>query len=118
MSPNDVEQVKVETRSGTRHDVRILKVTGPLTIRNFFEFQDISRRDTSRALIIDLEDVPYIDSAALGSLLGIHVSCEKNGRKYALVNVTERLEKMFSVCGVNDVLVTYRTLPEAEASLS
>ncbi len=82
----------------------MLKVSGPLTIRNFFDFQDLTRTQQSPVLIVDLGGVPYMDSAALGSVLGIHVSRGKHGRKYALINVSERLKTMFTVCGVSDVL--------------
>ncbi len=94
-----------------------MKLRGPLTIRNFFEFQDRTRQEDSPVLIIDLANVPYVDSAALGSLLGIHVSCGKHNRKYALVNVSQRLITMFTVCGVRDVLVTFPSVAEAEAAL-
>jgi len=117
MAAETTNEVKIESEPGSRPGVRVLRVTGPLTIRNFFEFQDTSRKDTSPILIIDLAGVPYMDSAALGSLLGVHVSCEKAGRKYALVNVCDRLQKMFEISGVQEVLVTYPTQPEAEAAL-
>ena len=117
MNPNPVQEVKVESFAGSREGVRVLKVTGPLTITNFFDFQDISRADSAPVLIIDFADVPYMDSAALGCVLGVHVSCGRHKRKYALINVNQRLKTMFTVCGVNDVLVTFPTLANAEAAL-
>ncbi|MBV8551023.1 MAG: STAS domain-containing protein [Acidobacteriaceae bacterium] len=112
-----VPEVRLETLSGSADGVTVLKVIGPLNIRNFFEFQDRTRNDNSRVLIIDLAAVPYIDSAALGSLLGVHVSCGKRNRKYALINVPDRLLSMFTVSGVRDVLVTFPSLAEAETAL-
>jgi anti-anti-sigma factor len=113
--PND--PVKIDTSPGSKSGVNILKVTGPLTIYNFFDFQDFTRKDKSPVLIIDLGEVPYMDSAALGCLLGVHVSCEKNQRKYAVVNLPERLQTMFSMAGVSEYLTTYTSAAEAEAAL-
>ena len=110
------KEVKIEVLSGSREDVRIIKLTGPLTIHNFFEFQDLSRQNTAGALIVDLTGVPYLDSAALGCLIGIHLSCEKNGRKYALVGVNERAKSLFAMCGVDRFFVTYATTSEAESA--
>ena len=116
---NDTSQeVQVETFAGSRPGVTVLKVTGPLTIRNFFDFQAQTRSQKSPVLIIDLGQVPYLDSAALGSLLGVHVSCGKNNRKYGLVNVNDRLKTMFTVTGVADVLMTFPNVAEAEAALA
>jgi len=113
------QQVQIETASGTRDDVRIIKVRGPLTIHNFFEFQDIARKQPSpRVLLIDLEDVPYVDSAALGSFVGIHVSCDQAGRKYALIGVTDRVKALFEMTGVAQFLVTRNSVAEAEADLA
>jgi anti-anti-sigma factor len=113
------QQVHVETTTGARDDVRIIKVRGPLTIHNFFEFQDIARKPPlPRVLLIDLEGVPYVDSAALGSFVGIHVSCDQAGRKYALIGVNERVKALFAMTGVAQFLVTRNNLAEAEGDFS
>ncbi|MDQ2710616.1 MAG: STAS domain-containing protein [Acidobacteriota bacterium] len=117
MSEEAIQSVTVESHPGSCAGVTVLKVVGPLTIRNFFEFQDLTRKDASPVLIVDLAAVPYMDSAALGSILGLHVSCGKHNRKYALINASDRLLTMFTVCGVRDVLVTFPNLAEAEAAL-
>ena len=116
---NPTQAVSVETSTGSREDIRIIKVHGPLTIHNFFEFQGLTREvPASRSLIVDFEHVPYIDSAALGSLVGIHVSCDRTGRKYALVNVNERIKSLFAMTGVDRFLVTLGTVADAETYFS
>lgn len=112
------QKVKLETLPGSTESVCIVKVDGALTINNFFDFQDLARKSSSALLIVDLTDVPYIDSAALGCLIGIHVSREKTGAKYALVNVNERLRSLFNMSGVHGFLVTYPSVGEAEAALA
>jgi anti-anti-sigma factor len=109
--------LQIESLAGSHEGERILKLDGPLVISNFFEFQRIAREDRSPLLIIDLAGVPYMDSAALGSLLGIHVSCGRKQTKYALINVAQRLETMFEISGVRDTLVMFATLDAAEAAL-
>jgi anti-anti-sigma factor len=89
--------MQIDSLAGFHEGERILKVNGPLVISNFFEFQQTVREDKSPLLIIDLADVPYMDSAALGSILGIHVSCGRKQTKYALINVVPRIGTMFDV---------------------
>ena len=107
-------EVQLQRTPGSREGVEILTVVGQLTVYNFFPLQDLARKDATPVLIIDLQSVPYMDSAALGCLVGIHVSCEKNGRKYALVNVPDRIKTLFSVAGVTGFLVTFGSVAEAE----
>jgi len=96
----------------------ILKLSGPFTLQAVFEFQNAIRANHPPITIVDLADVVYMDSAALGSLMGLHVSCQQHDRHYALVGASDRLRTLFRVSGVNSILVSYGSLPEAEAALS
>ena len=118
MEHHPTQAVKIETLAGTRPDVLVIKLSGPLTIHNFFEFQDLSRQKLPGALIVDLTGVGYIDSAALGCRIGIHLSREKSGQKYALVGVNERARSLFTMCGVDKFFVIYPNVADAEAALA
>jgi len=109
--------LEIESIAGSHEGECILKVRGPLVITNFFEFQSIARETKSDLLIIDLAEVPYMDSAALGSILGVHVSSGNRGTKYAVINVAPRIDSMFTISGVRDTLVIFKTLADAEAAL-
>src|SRR5580692_867470 len=110
----------METRieSGSRPGVRVLKLDGPFTINTVFDFQRAVRESPAAVTIIDLAGVPYMDSAALGSLLGLHVSCERDGRKYALVGISDQLITLFSMSGVDGFVVRFSSVSEAEAQLA
>jgi len=110
-----MEDLKIESLAGTREGIRILKLTGPFTLTTFFDFQSIIREGQSRMTIIDLSGVPYMDSAALGSILGFHVSCQREGRQYALVGVSDRLMTIFRVAGVDGMVTFANSVDEAEA---
>lgn len=69
----------------------IFRLHGPLLLGNFFSFQSMVRSDQSSLLIVDLADVPYIDSAGIGCLVGAHVSRENSGRRLVIVGASERL---------------------------
>jgi len=109
--------LQIDYTSGTHEGEQIIAVHGPLVISNFFEFQAKARESKASLLIIDLADVPYMDSAALGAILGIHVSTGNRGTKYALINVAPRIESMFTISGVRDTLVVFPTLADAEKAL-
>ena len=94
----------IEVLPGSSPGVRVLKLTGPFTMRDVFEFQQLVRADAAPLTIIDLTEVPYMDSASLGSVLGFHVSCEKEGRKYALRGASDRLRSLFRMSGVDSML--------------
>ena len=113
-----MDQPKIESLPGSHEGVRILRVHGPFTLPGIFEFQSIVRGGDAPVTIIDLTDVPYMDSAALGAIVGVHTSSQRLQRKYALVGVSPRLRTLFQVGGVDGILVTYASLEEAEQHLA
>lgn len=66
-------QLELEWRDGSGGQ-RVLVCKGPLTIATLFGLRDAAKLAQSQSLILDLSQVPYIDSAALGTLVQINVS--------------------------------------------
>ena len=96
-----------------REGVRLLKLSGPFTLKDIWDFQAAARAVTEAVTIIDLTEVPYMDSAALGSLMGVHVSRERAHQKYAIVGANERIGTLFEVAGVQNILVRYPSFEDA-----
>lgn len=114
--PND--QLQLETKEGSTPGQRILAMNGVLTISTLFSFQEFMHADKSDALIVDLSNTPYIDSAGLGSLISAYVSRERQGRKMALAAVNERVKMVMLVSGVDQLFKTYASVGEAEKTLA
>ncbi len=104
----------VESTAG----VRILRLHGPLTIRTLFDFQVISRQATTKPVIIDLADVPYMDSAGLGCVVSVFTSCQNRGFGFAVCGLSSRLQTLFDVTHVSTLLPTFDTVETAEAHIS
>jgi len=113
-----MEDLRIEVVPGALPNVRMLRLTGPFTLTTMFEFQSIVRERAAAVTIIDLAGVPYMDSAALGALLGFHVSCQREGHRYALTGVSDRILTLLKVAGVDGFLVRYDTPQQAEAQLA
>ena len=111
-----MDELTIENTVGPA-SVRVLKLSGPFTLNGIWDFQAGARAATEPITIIDLTDVPYMDSAALGSIMGVHVSRQRVHNKYAIVGANERLETLFEVAGVAKILVRYPTSAEALRAL-
>ncbi len=92
--------------------MRILRLSGPLTLSNLFEFQSSVRAEDARPTVVDLSAVPYVDSAGIGSLIGAQVSHQRSGRSLALVGVNERIRNVLKITQVENVFSIYGTLEE------
>jgi anti-sigma B factor antagonist len=108
------QPLNIEDIPGSRDGIRILRLAGPLTLSNLFGFQSKLRADDSRALILDLTNVPLADSAAIGALVGAYISRQKDGRSLGLVGVNQRIHNALEVTRVQNFFHFYETVAEAE----
>ncbi len=111
MQEKPLEIEKIQDASGAT----VLRLHGPLLLGNFFPLQTLVRSDGSGVLVIDVSDMPYIDSAGIGCLVGAHISRENSGRKLILVGVNDRLLTSLKVTKVEQL---FSIAPTVEQALS
>ena len=104
----------IDDQPGTQPGQRVLRLSGPLVMTNVFGFQATVRADTSRSLIIDFTNVPYVDSAGIGALVGAYVTRQKGGRSLALVGVCERIHNALNVTRVEQFFRFFDSVSAAE----
>ncbi len=112
------ESLNIEDVDGLPDGQRVLRLTGPVTLSNFFQFQSLVRGNTSRHLILDLAGVPYMDSAGIGALVGAYVNHQKEGRSLALVGVTDRVRGSLQVTRVEQFFRFYDNQAAAQDALA
>jgi anti-sigma B factor antagonist len=108
------EPLALEDLPGSGDGHRILRMDGPITISNLYEFQSRVRADRSATLILDLTKVPYMDSAGIGALVGAYVTHQKEGSRLLLVGVNERVLNALKVTRVEQFFTFFETLDSAE----
>jgi anti-sigma B factor antagonist len=109
MQDKPLEIEKIEKAPG----VTVLRLHGPLLLGNFFPLQTMVRADSSDLLIVDVSDMPYIDSAGIGCLVGAHVSRENSRRKLVLVGANDRLLTSLKVTKVEQLFTLASTMEQA-----
>jgi anti-sigma B factor antagonist len=112
------ESMHVAGRAGANPGVHILSVKGAITEATAAAFQEAVRAVSASALIVDLSEVPWVDSMAVGTLVRAFVFCSKCGRKFALVGLNPRVKNILHMVGLDPLLKAYATIPEAESALS
>lgn len=106
--------LQIEELSGSRDGIRVLRLSGPLTLANVFGFQAKVRADNAHALILDFTAVPLADSAGIGALVGAYVSRQKDGRVLALAGVNQRIHQALEITRVESFFRYFPTVAEAE----
>jgi anti-sigma B factor antagonist len=101
-----------------RLDRGVLSLHGPLTMENVNPFLNAVRRETTPTMILDMTDVPYVDSSGLGSLVSAYTSFMKAGRRVALTGVGPRVLKVFEITRVEPIFLMFPTLSDAIEALT
>jgi anti-sigma B factor antagonist len=109
---------QITGRSGTNANIHILSAKGAITHASSSALQEAVNAAPARGVIIDLTEVPSVDSMAVGALVRVYVSCTKAGRKLAFVGLNHRVRNVLQIVGVDPLFDTYPTIPEAESALS
>ncbi len=110
----DLQLEVVQRPSG----VHLIKLSGPLTLRTLFDFQTAARHYPERPLVVDAAGIPYMDSAGLGAIIGIFAACQRTGQQFAISSVPERVQVLFEMTGVRDMLPCFSSIEDAEAAVT
>lgn len=104
----------IEDQPGSQSGQRVLKLNGALVLTTVFDFQKTVRADDSRSLIIDFTNVPYVDSAGIGALVGAYVTRQNSKRSLALVGVSDRIHTALKVTHVEQFFRFFDSISDAE----
>jgi anti-sigma B factor antagonist len=74
--------------------------------------------DGKKKLVLNLEGVPYIDSAGLGEIVRTFTTVSRQGGKLKLLNLTKRIEDLLSITKLLTVFETFESEPDAIKSFS
>ena len=112
----------MEIQERTLQDVVVLDLTGKLTIGEGDELlkERISNlvQQGHRKLLLNLEGVPYVDSAGLGEIVRTYTTVSRQGGKLKLVNLTKRITDLLAITKLLTVFETYESEDEAVNSFS
>lgn len=98
--------------------VHVLTARGPITFASSSLLYDAVIAVAAPRVIIDMSQVPSVDSMAVGALVRAYVHCQKTGKKMGLVGLSPRVRVVLHLTGVDPLFDTYPTLQDAEDGLA
>jgi len=106
----------------TVSDVTVLDLKGKMTLGEGDELLKDKINSLLAAgkkkLLLNLESVPYIDSAGLGEVVRTYTTVSRQGGSLKLLNLTKRIEDLLSITKLLTVFETFDTEAEAIKSFA
>ncbi len=103
-------------------DVIILDLHGKILIG---EGDDALREAVTRLsdsgktkILLNLADVPYVDSAGLGEIVRTYTTVSRKGGKLKLLNLTKKIQDLLSITKLLTVFETYDSENDAVKSFA
>src|SRR6185369_2140547 len=105
----------IERKDDKSTTTLIFSLSGPLTLRNLFEFQtELRTMQPTGLTVIDLAAVPYMDSAGMGLVMNHYVHCQTRGTRVVVCGANSRIMDLFKVTKVDTILPLTATVEEAD----
>jgi len=71
-----------------------------------------------KKVVLNLEEVPYIDSAGLGEIVRTYTTVSRQGGSLKLLNLTKRITDLLSITKLLTVFETYESESDAVRSFA
>jgi len=109
-------------RSGAENGVVLLTLTGTMTMGTQlqrFEWQiDELIKSGQNRVVVDMSKITYLDSSAIGVLVGCQGVVRNSGGQFRMAALTDRVAKILKLAGVDQVLALDASRDSAIAHLA
>ena len=116
----------IERKEGKAPGSVIFRLCGPFTARDMFgtlapigllnilSFQSTPSEELPALNILDLTDVPYMDSTGLGRIVSHYVHCRGKGIRMIVAGASPRVLELFRLTKVDSTIPMAATVEEAD----
>ena len=115
MPPMQSRSLVIEDVPDIKNQSHILRLSGPLILTTLPDFQSKVWTVQSNNLVLDLTDVPYIDSAGIGALVGTYVRHQRDESGVSLVGVNDRVHAALKIAHIEPFFRFFDSLAELKA---
>ena len=90
----------MELKIRKNNDVYIIDVNGEMDLYNSYKLKDLVMKMVNKKIqkiVINLENVGYIDSSGIGALIFIYSAIQKRNAKFLIANVHGSVKKVIEL---------------------
>ncbi|MDK2564724.1 anti-sigma F factor antagonist [Romboutsia sedimentorum] len=81
------------------------------------EIDNILISKSVKNIIFDFRNINFMDSSGIGVIIGRYKKISSDGGKVSVININDRVKKVFDLSGMNKIIGIYDTYEEVVSSL-
>jgi len=101
--------IKIAARSEDS-ETAVLSLAGEVDVANAGQVRDAALKliaGGTKHLVVDLTSTDYMDSTALGTLVGLHKRLRESGGEVTIAGAQPRVKRLFDITGLTQVFRLY-----------
>ncbi len=111
--------LEIETERNEDDDFAVLRPRGDIDAYSVAQFREaLGEQSEAGRLVVDLCNVPFMDSAGLGALIGGVRKIRENSGKVAVYCTSNALVRLLHTTGFNRIVPVEETLTGAVSALN
>jgi anti-anti-sigma factor len=91
-----------------KEDTTVVECHGKLTVENapLLKSEVKSMIGQKKRIVLDLKEVPMMDSSGLGTIVGLYVSARTSRCEFSMVNANQQLRELL---GISNLLLLFES---------
>ncbi|WP_243342229.1 STAS domain-containing protein [Anaerococcus sp. AGMB09787] len=84
----------------------LIRLKGDLDVYSEEDFRDFIENNISpenKDIVIDIEDLDYLDSTGLGMFMKIYNDNKEKGKKVKIINPKDNIKKLFEITDLTEI---------------
>jgi anti-sigma B factor antagonist len=106
----------IERITAPGEELRVLRLSGSFSGHGILQFQRLFREGPPQDTVLNLSEVPYIDSAGLGALIKATVSCSEAGKTVALAGACGLVRAVLKTARVEQLFQFHASVSDAKSA--
>jgi len=111
----------MKTKTKKKDEIWILEIDGPIKSGMEFDLADeletCLHQSEVPKIVVDMKEVSFINSAALGIFLNIFKEVEKRNGRFALCSISPDVDNLLEITKLGSILEVYKNLDDALDSI-
>ena len=103
----------MEVKSFDKEGVMVFQVNGEINISTSPELKKQFEKQPSKKIVVDLTEVPYVDSSGLATLVEILKRTKLQGGNLGLSGLSDKVRSLFEITKLDKLFQVFKTQDDA-----
>ncbi|WP_432403408.1 STAS domain-containing protein [Wukongibacter sp. M2B1] len=100
----------------TREKIKLINIHGQVSFENHSEFKEIMLRNIhgdESIIIVDMENLTYLNSMGLGVIVKAYSQSKKQGKEFVISSLQDNIKKLFTITKLERIIRICESTEEA-----